>query len=49
MRELLSDRLLKDIKLLMNSSFWIDALKSGYAKGIGRQLSCKYFYIYLIY
>lgn len=42
MRELLSDRLIKDIKLLMNSSYWIDALKSGYAKGIGKQLSSKF-------
>ena len=36
-----SDRLKKDVENLMNSSFWIDALKKSRAFGIGSNLYCK--------
>ena len=36
-----SDRLNKDVQSLMNSNFWIDALKTSNAKGISDQLYCK--------
>ena len=36
-----SDRLKKDVENLMNSSFWIDALKKSRAFGIGTNLYCK--------
>ena len=35
-----SERLNKDVETLMNSSFWINALKTSKAIGIGSQLHC---------
>ena len=41
-----SERLTKDVESLMNSSFWIEALKSRTAQGISDQLNCnKYFFL----
>jgi len=37
-----SDRLKKDVENLMNSSFWIDALKKSRAFGIGSNLYCNF-------
>ncbi len=38
-----SDRLTKDVESLMNSSYWVDSLKSRKAIGIGDQLYCNKF------
>ena len=38
-----SDRLIKDVDNLMNSLFWIEALKSQNAKGISEKLNCNIF------
>lgn len=35
-----SDRLIKDVDDLMNSLFWIEALKTQNAKGISDTLNC---------
>ena len=35
-----SERLTRDVESLMNSSFWIEALKSRTAQGISDQLNC---------
>ena len=37
-----SERLNKDVESLMNSSFWINALKNSRAFGIGTNLYCKF-------
>ena len=37
----LSDRLAKDAESLMNSTYWVDALKNRKAVGIGNQLYCR--------
>jgi hypothetical protein len=39
----LSDRLTKDVESLMNSTYWVDGLKSRKAIGIGDQLYCNLF------
>lgn len=35
-----SDRLIKDVETLMNSLFWVEALKAQNAKGISDSLKC---------
>jgi hypothetical protein len=40
----LSDRLTKDVESLLNSTYWVDGLKSRKAIGIGDQLYCNLFY-----
>lgn len=35
-----SERLTRDVEILTNSPFWIEALKTGNAKGISEQLNC---------
>ena len=37
-----SERLNKDVETLMNSSFWINALKNSHAFGIGTNLYCNF-------
>ena len=37
-----SERFDRDIATLMNSPFWVDALKKGFAKGVGDQLYSKF-------
>ena len=38
-----SERLSKDVESLMNSSFWINALKNSRAFGIGSDLYCNFY------
>jgi hypothetical protein len=35
-----SERHTKDVETVMNSTYWIEALKNSYAKGVGKQLNC---------
>jgi hypothetical protein len=37
--EPLCERLVKDVSAIMNSPFWVDALKKGLAHGVGDQLN----------
>jgi hypothetical protein len=37
--EPLCDRLVKDVSAIMNSSFWVEALKKGLARGVGDRLN----------
>ena len=39
-RILSSERMNKDVEMLMNSSYWIEALKNKNAAGISEQLNC---------
>ena len=38
-----SDRVIKDVDDLMNSLFWIEALKTQNAKGISDTLNCNFY------
>lgn len=46
-RVLSSDRLTKDVDTLMNSPFWIEALKTKKARGVSEQLNCNLLRFYI--
>ena len=41
-RVITSDRMTRDVEILMNSSYWVEALKKKNAVGISEDLNCNY-------